>query len=145
MKFKLFKEPDASQEAIEMAQYIVLLLVGGNINILLSWGVEDFAFHVLDKKPGVSADIGCWFRVNGYKFQGMVVISYNEGADTFTMQLRKPGLGIIKEVNDIYLENLQNVVDEAVEKVDDYAQHVEDDLGKEICGILRNIGQVYFV
>lgn len=94
---------------MEMAKYILQIL-RTQIFVVMSWG-----FHC-----PVAIDNGLRFSVNGFKYSGIVEVVYNDGKDLF--EVRLCGTGDI--VEDVYLDNLVEVIDNRVEKVDNYAERV---------------------
>lgn len=94
-----------------MAEYIMRIL-RGNLMVVLSWG-----FHRLMALP---EDKGLRFYVEGFKYQGVVDVVYNDGRDLFEVSL---GDGTL--VEDVYLDCLVNVIDGLVERVDNYKEKVE--------------------
>ena len=63
---------------------------------------------------------GLRFNVNGFKFQGTIEVVYNDGRDLFEIRLSN---GTI--VEDVYLDSLINVIDNLVEKTDNYQERVK--------------------
>lgn len=63
---------------MEMAKYIMTILKT-QLMIVFSWG-----FH----QP-VAIENGLQFKVQGYKFRGVVSIVYNEGRDLFDVRFIK--------------------------------------------------------
>ena len=64
------------------------------------------------------------FKVQGFKFKGVVEVVYNEGTDLFDVKLIKRG-EVIDTIEGVYLDSLVDVIDNKVEKVDNYKQRVE--------------------
>ena len=99
---------------LELAGYIWSILKS-NLPVLMSWGVEIETMKVIT--------CGLEFKVNGFKHTGKV---QNEGADLFEVCL----IGEDGEIRDkregIYFDMLVSVVDELVEKTDDYEKRVSD-------------------
>lgn len=94
---------------MEMSKYI-LQIMRMQIFVVMSWG-----FH----NP-IVIDNGLRFSVNGFKYIGEVEVVYNDGKDLF--EVRICGTGEI--VEDVYLDNLVEVIDNRVEKVENYAERV---------------------
>ena len=88
-------------------------------NIVFSWGFN--RCHALSN--------GIIFRVQGYLFKGWVKVIYVYGRDTFTVVLLNNSMKTVKEVEDVYLDNLIQVIDRNVECDDsfDYEQRVRDE------------------
>ena len=96
-----------------MAEYILKILKTQLI-VVFSWG-----FH----NP-IRIDNGLRFKVQGFKFKGVVEVVYNEGTDLFDVKLIKRG-EVIDTVEGVYLDSLVDVIDNKVEKVDNYKHRVE--------------------
>ena len=94
---------------MEMAKYILQIL-RTQIFVVMSWG-----FHW-----PVAIDNGLRFNVSGFKYTGVVEVVYNAGKDLF--EVRICGTGEI--VEDVYLDNLVEVIDSRVEKVESYTEVV---------------------
>ena len=62
------------------------------------------------------------FLVEGFKYTGKVKVIYNEGSDLFEVHLSD---GI--KVEDVYLDNLVEVIDNLVEKTPNYEQRVQQE------------------
>ena len=96
---------------LELAKYIWSILKS-NLPVLMSWGVEIETVKVIT--------CGLEFRVNGFKYTGKVQIVLNEGTDLFEVCLIGEDGEIREKREDIYFDMLVSVVDELVEKTDDY-------------------------
>lgn len=76
---------------------------------LLAWGAKDF----------VNTGNGLQFRVGGLaKFKGLVHIRYNDGSDLYHIAFMKMKRGlpvVIKQADDVYVEDMINVIDETVQ------------------------------
>ena len=97
---------------MEMAKYIMDILKT-QLMVVWSWG-----FH----NP-IAIKNGLRFRVQGYKFRGVVEVVYNEGSDLFNVFLIKGGK-IAKSIEDVYFDMLVEVIDCHVEKTADYEKRV---------------------
>lgn len=102
---------------LELARYIWSILKS-NLPVLMSWGVEIETVKVIT--------CGLEFRVNGFKHTGKVQIVLNEGADLFEVCLIGEDGEIRDKREDIYFDMLVSVVDELVEKTDDYEKRISD-------------------
>ncbi len=94
-----------------MAEYIMSVL-RGDLMVVLSWG-----FH---RPMALPEDKGLRFYVEGFKYQGVVDVVYNDGRDLFEVSL-----GDGTRVEDVYLDNLVAVIDGLAERVDNYKDKVE--------------------
>ena len=85
-------------------------------NILFSWG----AFYGF--RATIYRDMAALkFRVNGRLFQGDVIIAYNEN-DTYEIYLQdKGGTRLVKD--DVYLDEMSEVIDAAIERGDNKAEY----------------------
>ena len=88
--------------------------------VVMSWGVESMV-PIMECDEGEG---GLAIRVNGYKHQGEVRIMLN-WMDLFDVTLLNPDGSIKRKITDIYVDNLVPVIDEAVEKVPNYAERVK--------------------
>lgn len=95
-----------------MAEYILSIL-RTQLMIVFSWG-----FSNAQRLPN---DTGLRFRVNGFKYQGIVEVIYNEGLDLFEVRLVQTG----EVTENVYLDNLVRVIDSMVEKTDNYEEDVK--------------------
>lgn len=96
-----------------MAVYIMRILKT-RPNVVLSWGAH--SFRSLDNDRGIS------FLVNGFLYQGRVLITYNEGADLFDVKIGD------ETHTGIYFDQLIDFIDGKVEKEhgQDYDKTVND-------------------
>ena len=99
-----------------MAEYILEILKS-QLMVLFSWGPHNFK-----RLPG---DKGLSFMVEGFKYQGKVIVMYNAGTDLFEVLLAKTE----EKVEDVYLDCLVNVIDGLVERIDNYKERVETEYG----------------
>ena len=103
------------QHDIEIGKYILSILKT-RIDIVSSWGLDPETLRPI--KYGIE------FHVKGFKHTGMVQVTLNEGEDLFEVCLISES-GETKERHEsIFLDNLISVIDDAVEKVDDYEKRV---------------------
>ena len=80
---------------------------------VFSWG-----FNSPKRLP---EDRGLPFLVEDFKYQGKVKVIYNDDTDLFDVVLS----GNNTKVEDVYLDNLVEVIDNLVEKTSDYKHRVE--------------------
>ena len=81
--------------------------------VVFSWG--------FNSPMRLHDDRGLRFYVDGFKYQGAVEVIYNIGKDLFEVHLTDNGT----IVEDVYLDNLIQVVDGLVERTDDYLNRVK--------------------
>lgn len=95
-----------------MANYIMQILRSYAM-VVFSWGFNN----------PTAIENGLRFKVQGFKFKGTVEVEYNEGTDLFDIRLIQNGKGV-ETIEDVYLDSLVDVIDNHVEKVDNYKQRV---------------------
>ena len=103
----------------EMAEYIYSVLLSQPI-ILMSWGFQS---------PQIIQN-GLSFFVNGFKHKGNVSIQYNEAQDLFEIHLFDGNDKIVDTMHRVYFDQLVEIIDERVEKTDDYNDRVENEYFK---------------
>ena len=97
---------------MEMAKFIMTILKT-QLMVVWSWG-----FH----QP-VAIENGLQFKVQGFKFKGVVEVVYNEGRDLFDVRFIKASK-LVKCIDNVFLDTLINTIDNFVEKTSDYEQRV---------------------
>lgn len=92
------------------------LLATTRQNVLFSWG----AFYGF--RAAIYKDMAALkFRVNGRLFQGDVIIAYNEN-DTYEVYLKnEDGTRLVKD--DVYFDEMSEVIDVAIERGDNEAEY----------------------
>lgn len=98
---------------MEMAKYI-LSIFKTQLMVVYSWG-----FH----KP-IALQNGLQFKVQGFKFRGVVDVVYNEGEDLFDITFVKSNK-VVKSIDGVFFDMLIDVIDDYVEKTTDYEKRVE--------------------
>lgn len=88
----------------DIARYI-LSIFKTNPNVICSWGF---------RSPYVVKN-GVRFHVNGFQHRGWCEVVYDEGRDTFTFSTYGIRGNIKYVVEDVYFDNLVEVIDSAVE------------------------------
>ena len=96
-----------------MANYIYTVLMSKAM-VVLSWGFNS---------PIAIAD-GLRFKVQGFKFTGVVEVVYNAGMDLFEVHLSD---GRVEA--DVYADCLVDVIDGLVEHTDNYEERVKKEYG----------------
>ena len=94
-----------------MAEYILQIL-RSQLMVVFSWG-----FH---RPTALPDNRGLAFQVEGFKYKGVVKVIYNVGADLFEIHL---DAGSIEE--DVYADQLVDIIDSMVERTDNYSQSVK--------------------
>lgn len=97
---------------MEMAKYIMTILKT-QLMVVWSWG-----FH----QP-VAIENGLQFKVQGYKFKGVVEVAYNEGRDLFDVRFLKANK-VVDTIEGVFFDMLIDTIDDFVEKTSDYEQRV---------------------
>ena len=93
-----------------MAEYILSILKT-QLMIVLSWGFNN--------PIALTGNRGLRFNVNGFRYNGVVEVLYNEGSDLFDVYLGS------KCVEGVYADELVNVIDGEVERTNDYRERVK--------------------
>ena len=96
-----------------MAQYIMSILKT-QLMVVWSWGFNS----------PTAVKNGLRFKVQGYKFRGVVEVVYNEGSDLFDVSFVK-GSGDTQSIEGVYFDMLVEVIDNHVEKTSDYEKRVK--------------------
>ena len=97
---------------MEMSKYIMTILKT-QLMVVWSWG-----FH----QP-VAIENGLQFKVQGYKFKGVVEVAYNEGRDLFDVRFLKANK-VVNTIEGVFFDMLVDTIDDFVEKTADYEQRV---------------------
>lgn len=98
----------------EMAEYIYSILLSDK-TIIWSWGF---------RTPTIIEN-GLKFRVSGFLFKGWVKIIYNQGADLFDIKLITVNGDEMKSLESLYFDELIRVIDDNVERVENYEEAVK--------------------
>ena len=96
----------------EMAKYIMSIFKTQLI-VVWSWG-----FH----KP-TAIENGLQFKVQGFKFRGIVEVVYNEGRDLFDISFIKANK-VVNKIDGVFFDMLVDTLDDYVEKTTDYEKRV---------------------
>ena len=104
-----------------MAKYIMSILKT-QILVVWSWG-----FH----KP-IALENGLRFKVQGFKFRGIVEVVYTEGSDLFDLSFIKAGK-VVKSIDGVFFDMLVDTIDDFVEKTADYEQRVAAEYSIKVC------------
>ena len=98
-----------------MAKYIMDCLTRQKM-IVFSWG-----FH-----KAIALKNGLRFSVNGFIHKGIVEIIYNDGTDYFDLNFIK-NKEIIKHIASVSVDELIEVIDTHVERVENYNERVKQE------------------
>ena len=91
-----------------------MTILRSQLMVVFSWG-----FNSPKRLPD---DKGLRFNVEGFKYRGVVEVIYNIGSDLFEVHLSDG-----TKVEDVYLDNLVEVIDNLVEKTSNYEQRVQQE------------------
>ena len=72
---------------------------------------------------------GLEFHVQGFIHTGMVRIILDEGKDLFEVHLIPDSEGEKNVIEDVYFDMLVSVIDENVEKTDNYEKRISEEYG----------------
>ena len=106
------------QHDIEIGKYILSILKT-RIDIVSSWGLDPETLRPI--KYGIE------FHVKGFKHTGMVQVTLNEGADLFEVALVSDAGDTVETHKSIFLDDLISVIDDAVEKTEDYEKRISEE------------------
>lgn len=100
---------------VRLAKYIWTILTSHPI-ILMSWGI--------DPKTVKTIELGLEFRVDGFKHAGLVRVTLNETEDLFEVTLIDDNGTTVDTIQSVFCDNLVAVIDDAVEKTDNYEKSI---------------------
>ena len=100
------------------AKYIIAILRTQPM-VVFSWGFNS----------PTAIENGLAFQVQGYKHNGRVEVVYDEGLDLFVAKTINQDGTIRDEVEGIYIDQLVSVIDNLVEKTEDYKERVHSSYG----------------
>jgi len=99
---------------MEIAEYIIRVL-RTQIVVVMSWG-----FH-----NAKAIEDGIAFQVQGFKFNGRVEITYDEGWDLFDIRLINEDGSIKEEALGVYVDGIVSTLDNMVEHTSGYKERVK--------------------
>ena len=105
---------------VRLARYIWNILTSQPI-ILMSWGI--------DPKTVKTIELGLEFHVQGFKHTGLVKVILNEGLDLFEVSLISEDGKIVNTIESVFCDNLVAVIDDAVEKTENYEKSICEEYG----------------
>lgn len=100
---------------MEMAKYIMQIL-RSQLMVMWSWGFNS----------PIAVKNGLRFKVQGFKFRGIVEVVYNEGSDLFDVSFIKAGK-VVKAIDGVFFDTLVETIDHYVEKTSDYEKRVREE------------------
>ena len=104
----------------EIAGYI-LSIFRTNPFVVMSWGINPASIEVVD--------LGVKFHVQGFKHKGFVQVVLNEGEDLFEVTLISEEGETLNTIEHIFVDNLICIIDDAVEKTEDYEKRIYQEYG----------------
>ncbi len=109
---------DSEDYNLRLAKYIWAILTSQPI-ILMSWGVN--------LKTVRTIELGLEFHVQGFKHRGLVRVTLNEGLDLFEVSLIDENDKIVNTIQSVFCDNLVAVIDDAVEKCENYQERISQE------------------
>ncbi len=97
-----------------IAEYILRVL-RTQVIVVMSWG-----FH-----NAKAIEDGIAFNVQGFKFNGRVEITYDEGWDLFDIRLLNEDGSIKEQAEGVFVDGLVSTIDLMVEHTSDYKERVK--------------------
>lgn len=112
---KLVAPKKEIERVMQIAETIRTQIKYPNRYIFFSWGAHNYQFAVTDDNnyPALR------FKVNGMKFKGYVHIIYNP-IDYYEIEFVSTHGNLKKRVDMCYFDQLQEIIDEFVEKIPEY-------------------------
>ena len=104
----------------EIANYIFSIF-RTNPFVVMSWGINPASIEVVD--------LGVKFHVQGFLHTGYVQVVLNEGEDLFEVTLISEEGETLKTIEHIFVDNLISVIDDAVEKCENYEERISQEYG----------------
>ena len=104
----------------EIAGYI-LSIFRTNPFVVMSWGINPATITIVD--------VGVKFHVQGFLHTGYVQVVLNEGEDLFEVTLISEDGETLKTIEHIFVDNLICVIDDAVEKCENYQERISQEYG----------------
>ena len=98
----------------------ILQILKSQLCIMMSWGFSQL--QIIDN--------GIKFHVSGFVHQGYVEVVYNEGKDLFEVIFLDKKNKEVKRIDDVYFDQLVDVIDSAVEHTNDYEKKVSESLNQ---------------
>ena len=102
----------------EIAGYI-LSIFRTNPFVVMSWGINPASITIVE--------VGVKFHVQGFLHTGYVQVVLNEGEDLFEVTLISEEGETLNKIEHIFVDNLICVIDEAVEKCENYQERISQE------------------
>ena len=104
----------------EIAGYI-LGIFSTNPFVVMSWGINPASITIVE--------VGVKFHVQGFIHTGYAQVVLNEGEDLFEVTLISEDGETLKTIEHIFVDNLICVIDDAVEKCQNYEERISQEYG----------------
>ena len=104
----------------EIAGYI-LSIFRTDPFVVMSWGINPVSITIVE--------VGVKFHVQGFIHTGFVQVVLNEGEDLFEVTLFSEEGETLKTIEHIFVDNLISVIDDAVEKCENYEERISQEYG----------------
>ena len=104
----------------EIAGYI-LSIFRTNPFVVMSWGINPASITIVE--------VGVRFHVQGFLHTGYVQVVLNEGEDLFEVTLISEEGKTLKTIEHIFVDNLITIIDDAVEKCENYQERISQEYG----------------
>ncbi len=104
----------------EIAGYI-LSIFRTNPFVVMSWGINPASITIVE--------VGMKFHVQGFLHTGYVQVQLNEGEDLFEVTLISEEGETVNRIEHIFVDNLISIIDDAVEKTEDYEKRISQEYG----------------
>ena len=104
----------------EIAGYI-LSIFRTNPFVVMSWGINPASIEIVD--------LGVKFHVQGFKHKGYCQVVLYEGEDLFEVTLISEEGETVNTIEHIFVDNLISIIDDAVEKTEDYEKRISQEYG----------------
>ena len=91
-------------------------ILRSQLMVMWSWGFNS----------PIAVKNGLRFKVQGFKFRGIVEVVYNEGSDLFDLSFIKAGK-VVKAIDGVFFDTLVETIDHYVEKTSDYEKRVREE------------------
>ena len=102
----------------EIAGYI-LSIFRTNPFVVMSWGINPASITIVE--------VGVKFHVQGFIHTGFVQVVLNEGEDLFEVTLISEEGETLRTIEHIFVDNLICVIDDAVEKCENYQERISQE------------------
>ena len=124
------EQEQLNEQDYEMASYILGILKSQQ-PIVWSWGIDPQTVCIIHN--------GITFYVQGFIMTGIVRITFDQGSDMFRVELHPDdGADAAQVFDEVYLDGLVSLIDEKVEKCENYEERVSQEYPIVIISDLLN-------